>query len=50
MTPDPHPATPTYTVDEQVAIIRAKLAEKTIGSERNTYAVDNPIWNQEEKP
>ena len=40
---------PAMTVEQQVAQIRMKLAEHTIGSDNNTHRVNNPIW-EEEKP
>ena len=52
-TPSPTAATPVavppMTVEQQVAQIRMKLAEHTIGSDNNTHRVNNPIW-EEEKP
>lgn len=40
---------PAMTVEQQVAQIRMKLAEHTIGSDNNTHRVNNPIC-EEEKP
>ena len=40
---------PAMTVEQQVAQIRMKLAEHTIGSDNNTHRINNPIW-EEEKP
>ena len=53
-TPSPTAATkvaaPAMTVEQQVAQIQMKLAEHTIGSDRDTHAVDHPVWIEEEKP
>ena len=53
-TPSPTAATPVavppMTVEQQVAQIQMKLAEHTIGSDRDTHAVDHPVWIEEEKP
>ena len=48
--PQPTPKAPAQTWQEQVAQIQTKLAERTIGSDRNTHAVDHPVWIEEEKP
>ena len=40
---------PAMTVEQQVAQIRKKLAEHTIGSDNNTHRTNNPIW-EEDKP
>ena len=40
---------PAMTVEQQVAQIRMKLAEHTIGSDNNTHRINNPIL-EEEKP
>ena len=32
-----------WTVEQQVAQIQMKLAERTIGSDRNTHAADRPV-------
>jgi hypothetical protein len=37
------------TVEQQVAQIQMKLAERTIGSDRDTHRVNNPQW-EEDKP
>ena len=42
-------ASPTLTCQEQLIIIRKKLAEHTIGSDNNTHRINNPIL-EEEKP
>jgi len=51
-TPPPTAATPVaapaMTVEQQVAQIRMKLAEHTIGSDNNTHRVNNPIWDEKE--
>ena len=49
MTADPQPApkSPAMTVVQQVAQIRKKLAEHTIGSDNNTHRTNNPIWEEE---
>ena len=47
--PQPTPKAPAQTWQEQVAQIQTKLAERTIGSDRNTHAVDHPVWIEEEK-
>jgi len=51
-TPSPTAATPVaapaMTVEQQVAQIRMKLAEHTIGSDNNTHRVNNPIWDEKE--
>jgi hypothetical protein len=51
MTADPHPTpkAPARTWQEQVAQIQMKLAQRTIGSDRDTHRNDNPQW-EEEKP
>ena len=53
-TPSPTAATPVaapaHTLQEQLSIIRAKLAERTMSTDDNSHAVNNPIWNEEEKP
>jgi hypothetical protein len=53
-TPPPTAATPVaapaHTLQEQLSIIRAKLAERTMSTDDNSHAVNNPIWNEEEKP
>ena len=50
-TPSPTAATPVavppMTVEQQVAQIRMKLAEHTIGSDNNTHRINNPIWEEE---
>ena len=40
---------PAMTVEQQVAQIRMKLAEHTIGSDNNTHRVNNPIWEEEKR-
>ena len=45
----PTPKAPAMTVEQQMAQIRKKLAEHTIGSDNNTHRNDNPQW-EEEKP
>ena len=45
----PTPKAPAMTVEQQVAQIRMKLAEHTIGSDNNTHRINNPIL-EEEKP
>jgi len=42
-------AVPPHAWQEQLAQIQKKLAEHTIGSDRNTHAVDHPVWIEEEK-
>ena len=44
----PSGAAPAMTVEQQVAQIRMKLAEHTIGSDNNTHRVNNPIWDEKE--
>ena len=39
---------PAMTVEQQVAKIRKKLAEHTIGSDNNTHRTNNPIWDEKE--
>ena len=39
-----------WTVEQQVAQIQMKLAERTISSDRDTHRNDNPQWIEEEKP
>ena len=46
----PTPKAPAMTVEQQMAQIQMKLAERTIGSDRNTHAADRPVWIEEEKP
>ena len=46
--PKPTPKAPARTWQEQVANIQTKLAEHTIGSDRDTHRVNNPIWNEKE--
>jgi hypothetical protein len=48
--PQPTPKAPAMTVEQQVAQIRKKLAEPTIGSDNNTKRTNNPIWSIENKP
>ena len=43
-------AVPPHTWQEQLSQIQKKLAEHTIGSDRDTHAVDHPVWIEEEKP
>ena len=42
-------AVPPHTWQEQLSQIQKKLAEHTIGSDRDTHRNDNPQW-EEEKP
>ena len=46
----PTPKAPAMTVDQQVAQIRKKLAEHTLGSDNNTQRFNNPVWSIKEKP
>ena len=41
-------AAPALTVEQQVSHIQKKLAEHTIGSDRDTHRVNNPIWDEKE--
>jgi hypothetical protein len=43
------PKAPARRWQEQLAQIQKKLAEHTIGSDRDTHAVDHPVWIEEEK-
>ena len=45
----PTPKAPAMTVEQQVAQIQMKLAERTISSDRDTHRNDNPQWIEEEK-
>ena len=47
--PQPTPKAPARTWQEQLSQIQKKLAEHTIGSDRDTHRNDNPQW-EEEKP
>ncbi len=52
MTADPKstPKAPARTWQEQVANIQRNLAAKTMSCDRDTHRVNNPVWNEEEKP
>jgi hypothetical protein len=44
----PTPKASARTWQEQLSQIQKKLAEHTIGSDRDTHAVDHPVWIEEE--